>query len=135
MREDQSLPGGFSEDIRSAQSYQPRRNNRRVLVMARKRNFPIRPEKGFAPALLTRRNDLTQILREVDDISRNLKSNPPDTQALSEALHRTVLRAIKQSVLDRELRSLALMDDLTCLYNRRAFYALATQQLKVMRRR
>src|SRR4029077_20951716 len=48
---------------------------------------------------------------------------------------RTVLCAVKQSLLDRELRSLALTDDLTCLYNRRAFFALATQQLKVMRRR
>src|ERR1700676_2824654 len=62
-----------------------------------------------------------------------LKSNP-STQTLSEALHRAVLSVFKQCILDKELRSLALMDDLTHLYNRRAFYALATQQLKVMRR-
>jgi diguanylate cyclase (GGDEF)-like protein len=42
--------------------------------------------------------------------------------------------AVKQSLLDRELRSLALTDDLTSLYNRRAFLALAAQQLKVARR-
>ncbi len=36
--------------------------------------------------------------------------------------------------MDRELRSLALVDDLTGLYNRRAFLALATQQLRVARR-
>jgi len=49
-------------------------------------------------------------------------------------MKRTVLCAVKQSLLDRELRSLALTDDLTCLYNRRAFLALAGQQLKVARR-
>jgi two-component system cell cycle response regulator len=35
---------------------------------------------------------------------------------------------------DRELRYLALTDDLTCLYNRRGFFAAATQQLKVAHR-
>src|SRR5260370_31996266 len=34
----------------------------------------------------------------------------------------------------RELRYLALTDDLTCLYNRRGFFAAATQQLKVAHR-
>jgi len=31
--------------------------------------------------------------------------------------------------LERELRQLALTDDLTCLYNRRGFFAVATQLL------
>src|SRR5260370_3278950 len=34
----------------------------------------------------------------------------------------------------RELRYLALTDDLTCLYNRRGFFAAATHQLKLSRR-
>src|SRR5712664_1513828 len=34
----------------------------------------------------------------------------------------------------RELRYLALTDDLTCLYNRRGFFAAATHQLKLARR-
>jgi two-component system cell cycle response regulator len=34
----------------------------------------------------------------------------------------------------RELRYLALTDDLTCLYNRRGFFASATHQLKLARR-
>ncbi len=79
--------------------------------------------------------DFTQILQEVDDISKNFKLNPSDAQALNEALHRTVLCAVKHSIFDGELRSLALTDDLTSLYNRRAFYTLAAQQLKVMRRK
>jgi diguanylate cyclase (GGDEF)-like protein len=92
-------------------------------------------DEGLASALLAQDKALTQILQEVDSISNDLKSNSQDPQALSNALQRTVLCALKQSILDRELRSLALTDDLTSLYNRRAFYALANQQLKVARRK
>jgi two-component system cell cycle response regulator len=42
--------------------------------------------------------------------------------------------AVKHALVERELRHLALCDDLTCLYNRRGFFAAATQQLKVARR-
>jgi diguanylate cyclase (GGDEF)-like protein len=113
-------------------------SDRAVVVMDRHRRKMASSEsldQGLTSALLAQDKEFARILREVDDISKNLKSNPEDTQALSGALRRTVLCAIKQSLLDRELRSLALTDDLTCLFNRRAFYALATQQLKVVRRR
>ena len=89
----------------------------------------------LAIALMSQNKVLAQILQEADNISRSMKSGSPDREALSGALRRTVLCAIKQSLLDRELRSLALTDDLTCLYNRRAFHALATQQIRVMRRK
>jgi diguanylate cyclase (GGDEF)-like protein len=89
----------------------------------------------LSSALLTQDKELAGILHEVDEISKSLKSATPDNRALSDTLQRTVLCALKQSLLDKELRSLALTDDLTCLYNRRAFLALATQQLKVARRK
>ena len=111
---------------------------RALLVMDRRNqgeNLPESLDDELESALLAQDKALAQILRDVNNISKNLKSDSPETQALSGALHRTVLCAIKQSLLDRELRSLALTDDLTCLYNRRAFYALASQQLKVMRRK
>jgi len=82
-------------------------------------------------ALLAQDKELSHILDEVDEVSKTSSSGTPDTQALSKALQRTVLCAVKQSLLDRELRSLALTDDLTGFYNRRAFLALATQQLRV----
>ena len=82
-------------------------------------------------ALLAQDKELSHILDEVDEVSKTSSSGAPDTQALSKTLQRTVLCAVKQSLLDRELRSLALTDDLTGFYNRRAFLALATQQLRV----
>jgi diguanylate cyclase (GGDEF)-like protein len=84
--------------------------------------------------LLSQDKELARILKEVDEVSKGLKSEQLDAQTVSDTLQRTVLYAIKRSLLDSELRSLALKDDLTCLYNRRAFLALAGQELKVARR-
>jgi len=82
-------------------------------------------------ALLAQDKELSHILEEVDEVSKTSRSDAPDSQALNKTLQRTVSCAVKQSLLDRELRSLALTDDLTGFYNRRAFLALATQQLRV----
>jgi len=131
-----SQSGEFLEENRFPKIDSSHGPSRRVLVMGRhKINSLESLDEGLTSALLSQDKDLARILKEVDNISKNLKSNSPDPQAISGALHRTVLCAIKQSLQDRELRSLALTDDLTCLYNRRAFYALATQQIRVMRRK
>lgn len=93
-------------------------------------------KRNLTTALLAQEKDLERMLREVEGIAKAFaESGSPDALGLSAALRRTVSQAVKQSLLERELRSLALTDDLTSLYNRRAFYALATQELKVMRRR
>jgi two-component system cell cycle response regulator len=91
-------------------------------------------EEMLSSALLAQDKELARILQEVDKISKSLKSEAPDNQTISDTLQRTVLCAVKCSLMDRELRSLALTDDLTCLYNRRAFLPLAAQQLRVARR-
>lgn len=85
--------------------------------------------------LLAQDRELAGIIHEVDELLKSIKTDTQETQAVSSALQRTVLCAVKQSLLDRELQSLALTDDLTCLYNRRAFLALATQQVRLMRRK
>jgi diguanylate cyclase (GGDEF)-like protein len=91
-------------------------------------------ENVLSSALLASDNDLREVVDEVDELSRVLKSNTPDKQAAGVVLHPAVWCAVKQTLLDRELRYLALTDDLTCLYNRRGFFAAATQQLKLARR-
>src|SRR6266481_3585107 len=76
-------------------------------------------------------NELEHILGEVRVISNKLKSDAPDTLALTDLLFHALECVLKQSQLDKELRSLALTDDLTGLHNRRGFLALATQQLRL----
>ena len=109
--------------------------NRRVLAMGR-RNGPGKEglEEVLSSALQTADNELGQILQEVDEISKTLKLDAPDLQALRAAAPPAVWCAVRQALLDRELRHLALTDELTCLYNRRGFFAAAVQQLKLASR-
>ncbi len=127
---------GFIEESRFLKSDWLTGSNGRVLAIDRQKMHSRKSSgEGLMSALLSEDKDLASILQEVDDITKKFQSIAPDTQGLSKALHRSVMCAIKRSLLDREFRSLALMDDLTRLYNRRAFYTLAAQQLKVMRRK
>ena len=100
--------------------------NLRVVTMDHWKSNP-----GRSSALLAANEELARILEEVHELSATLKSTLPDV----EILDRILQCAARQSLLDRELRHLALTDDLTGLYNRRAFLALAEQQLKVARRK
>lgn len=92
-------------------------------------------EESLASALQVADNELGQLLHEVDEISAVLKTRNPDSETLRVAGHPAVWRAVKQALLDRELRNLALTDDLTCLFNRRGFFAAATQQLRSAHRK
>ena len=111
------------------------RSNRKVIAMGRK-SGPA--ENGLteclSSALRAADSELGQILQEVDEITKLLKSDSPDTQTMRVATHPAVWGAVKQALLDRELRYLALTDDLTCLFNRRGFFATATHQLKLAQR-
>lgn len=110
-------------------------DSRRVICMERKdESSDNRLEDTLASAVQATDDELGQILREVDEISTVLKSKDPDSQMLRVAGHPAVWSAVKQALLDREMRYLALTDELTCLFNRRGFFAAATQQLRVARR-
>jgi diguanylate cyclase (GGDEF)-like protein len=85
-------------------------------------------------ALLASDKELGSIVREVDEIAKALRSDGPDKVALRVAVHPAVWSAVRHTIVERELRYLALTDDLTCLYNRRGFFAAATQQLKLAQR-
>ena len=111
--------------------------SRKIVAMNQTR-AKLRPEESLSEMLssgmLAQDKELSSIVQDVDEILKSLKGDTPESQAISDTLQRTVLCAVKQAILDRELRSLALTDDLTCLYNRRAFLALATQQVRLARR-
>jgi two-component system cell cycle response regulator len=83
------------------------------------------------PPLLPQDEELSQILDEMNEISKIADSETPDAKVLSQTLRRAVSCVARQSLLEQELRSLALFDDLTGLHNRRAFWTLAAQELRV----
>lgn len=91
-------------------------------------------EENLSLALRAADSEFGQILQEVDEISKLLRSEHPDTQTMRVATHPAVWGAVKQALLDRELRYLALTDELTSLFNRRGFFAAATQQIKLAQR-
>jgi diguanylate cyclase (GGDEF)-like protein len=111
------------------------RPRRRVLTIDRgSRSVQKSLEENLTSALQAADGEFGDILHEVDEISRILKSENPDKQTLQIASHPAVWSAVKQALLDRELRYLAVTDDLTSLYNRRGFFAAATQLLKLATR-
>jgi len=85
-------------------------------------------------ALLAGDKELGNVVHEVDEIAKALRSGTTDPEALRVAVHPAVWNAVRQTIVERELRYLALTDDLTCLFNRRGFFAAATQQLKLAQR-
>jgi diguanylate cyclase (GGDEF)-like protein len=84
---------------------------------------------------------LSQANQELAGLLRDVRTGAHDTapadtrsQEVSELLMRAVRCAAKQYMLQAELASLALTDDLTGLYNRRGLMALAERQWKLGRR-
>jgi two-component system, cell cycle response regulator len=111
------------------------RANRKAISVREWENLPDRDLEGLlSSALLAGDKELGRVVREVDEISKALKSDAATPQALRVAVHPAVWSAVRHVIVERELRHLALTDDLTCLYNRRGFFAAATQQLKLARR-
>lgn len=78
--------------------------------------------------------ELDHILRALERISNAFKSGSPAPEIVSNALERAASCILRHSELDRNLRSSAITDDLTGLYNRRGFWASSTHQLKMARR-
>jgi diguanylate cyclase (GGDEF)-like protein len=124
-----------SQATRLKTALQKQISNRKVLALGGE-NGPAENglTENLSSALRAADSEFGQILQEVDEISKLLKSDHPDTQTMRVATHPAVWGAVKQALLDRELRYLALTDDLTCLFNRRGFFAAATQQLKLAQR-
>jgi diguanylate cyclase (GGDEF)-like protein len=97
-----------------------------------------RPASEALEAILSSRlvtgEELSPLLRKLDEISDALGSTARNSAALRRSLRDAVVCAVGQAVAQRELCALALTDDLTGLYNRRGFLAAAAQQLKLARR-
>jgi diguanylate cyclase (GGDEF)-like protein len=107
----------------------------RVLPISR-RTYPRKDtlESVISTAVRLEDNELDKILSALDDLANIAKSKRFDSSAVDEALKRAAVWAVKQSLLDREIRSLAITDDLTGFFNRRGFLAAGAQQLKLAHR-
>jgi diguanylate cyclase (GGDEF)-like protein len=91
-------------------------------------------ESILSSAFRSEDRELDQILHALEDLSDIVKSNKLDPEAVDDALKRAAVWAVEKSLLDREVRSLAITDDLTGFFNRRGFLASASQQLKLAQR-
>src|SRR6266478_6608284 len=132
LRSVRAVPANRLQDVEGTRNMRSRISPRNEIseqkilsVDRRKPNLEDSREKVASSTLITHDRELARILHELDQISEALKSEPHDAESLRNTLQRTVQCAVKQALLDRELCSLALTDDLTSLYNRRAFLALA----------
>jgi diguanylate cyclase (GGDEF)-like protein len=84
---------------------------------------------------------LSKANRELASLLRDVRTDPQGpvlgdarSRQVSDLLMRAVRCAAKQYMLQAELGNLALSDDLTGLYNRRGFMALAERQIRLGRR-
>jgi diguanylate cyclase (GGDEF)-like protein len=101
--------------------------------------LPFRREKQATDdvfqALLSEANrELARLLQDVRKASRGALLGDTPSQPINELLVRAVRCATKQYMVQAELGNFALTDELTGLYNRRGFMAIAERQLKLGRR-
>jgi len=91
-------------------------------------------DKVFQGLLKEANRELASLLRDVHSGPDTDLLDGAESQAIRDLLRRALQCATKQYMLQTELGNLALQDELTGLYNRRGFLALAERQLKLARR-
>jgi diguanylate cyclase (GGDEF)-like protein len=91
-------------------------------------------DKAFETLLSEANRELGSLLQDVRAVPEDTLDCISPSQSISELLIRAVRCATKQYMLLAELGNLALTDELTGLYNRRGFMAIAERQLKIGRR-
>jgi diguanylate cyclase (GGDEF)-like protein len=126
--------GGHGGDRSKESTNRAPTSQQRVVSMQRRTPVDKDLEGLLSSAMLVTDKELGNVIHEVDEISKALRSNDAGGEALRRAVHPAVWFAVKHVLLERELRQLALTDDLTCLYNRRGFFAAAAQQMKLAQR-
>jgi diguanylate cyclase (GGDEF)-like protein len=122
---------GRSKEVRPENPGEPQR---RVVPMVRRRGPAEKDLEGLlTSAMLATDKELGNVIHEVDEVAKAIRAGV-DAKSLRETVHPAVWFAVRHVILERELQQLAVTDDLTCFYNRRGFFAAATQQMKLARR-
>jgi diguanylate cyclase (GGDEF)-like protein len=91
-------------------------------------------DEVFESRLSEANQELAHLLRDMRTESQAALPDDHQIQPMKELLMRAVRCAAQQYMLQGELGNLALTDELTGLYSRRGFMALAERQLKLGRR-
>jgi len=91
-------------------------------------------DRAFEALLSEANRELARLLHDVTAVPDDTLLRGSPSCPVNELLIRAVRYAKKQNLLLAELGNLALTDELTGLYNRRGFMAIAERQLKVGRR-
>jgi diguanylate cyclase (GGDEF)-like protein len=111
---------------------------RPILVRRFRRTAPPDPkiiDEKFATAMKSGEpKQIDRMLREIARISPPSESPERFFGLMSGLLARTAQQAARLRLDERQFRNQALTDELTGLHNRRGFFALAAQQLKIARR-
>jgi diguanylate cyclase (GGDEF)-like protein len=121
-------------DITIRESFEQKQGGRVLSIDGRSGPRAEAMESVLASVLRSEDHELDQILRALDDLAEIVKSRHFDSEAADEALKRAAVCAVQKSLMDREVRSLAITDDLTGFFNRRGFLAAAAQQLRLAHR-
>ena len=91
-------------------------------------------DEVFHELLSDANQELSRLLRDVRTDTQGIALGDDKSKQVGELLMRAVRCAAKQYMLQAELGNLALTDELTALYNRRGFMALAERQIRLGRR-
>ena len=91
-------------------------------------------DRVFRGLLQEANRELASLLRDVRAGSDTALLDGAESGVIRDLLRRALQCATKQYRVQMELSNLALKDELTGLYNRRGFLALADRQLKLARR-
>jgi diguanylate cyclase (GGDEF)-like protein len=98
-------------------------------------NFADESERSLDPTsgslLFEANQELLSLLQEYRDLPPPTSDSSPHSQYVLELLSRALDCALKQRALQEELSKQSFTDELTGLYNRRGFFSLADQQLKL----
>jgi diguanylate cyclase (GGDEF)-like protein len=91
-------------------------------------------DRIFQGLLREANRELASLLRDVRAGSDTTLLDAAESTVIRDLLRRALQCATKQYLVQTELSNLALMDELTGLYNRRGFLAFADRQLRLARR-
>lgn len=109
-------------------------NRTPVVLPRRMQKADKRTRDAILQSMADANEELAVLIRDVNRLRLAAREKKTGHEQDHELLTRAIHCAAKQYRLQTELKNLALVDELTGLYNRRGFHALADRQLKLASR-